>query len=108
MGPDETAPGNPGDGVPQLRGYTLPLAEMQGLSMDSAVGARLEIWVAWRRDVTRAPQIQRVVRGAVLGAVEEARIAEGPQTVELLIPVDQFPDFLAAHEFGTLSAAIIP
>ena len=91
-----------------LRGYALPLAELRGLSPDSSVGSRLEIWVAWHRDVGGGPQVQRVVRGAVLGAVREATVAEGPLTVELFIPLEEFPDFLSAYEFGSLSAALIP
>lgn len=107
--PGPAAPADPG-GVPvgKLRGYALPLAELRGLSPNSVTGSRLEIWVAWRKDLGRDQQVQRVVTGALLGAVREATLAEGPQTVELFIPVDQFPEFLAAHEFGSLNAAIVP
>lgn len=58
--------------------------------------------------MARSPRVQRVVEGAVIGALNEGTIAEGPVTVELLIPENEFPEFLAAREFGTLSAALIP
>lgn len=107
----------PGETIPQsgsgvvgegLRGYSLPLAEVRGLSARSVAGSRVEIWVSWRRDVGRRSQVQRVVREAIVGEVLEPTVPEGPQTIELLIPVKDFPDFLAAHEFGTLSAATVP
>jgi hypothetical protein len=91
-----------------LRGYSLPLAEVRGLSARSVAGSRVEIWVSWRRDVGRGSQVQRVVREAIVGEVLEPTVPEGPETIELLIPVKDFPDFLAAHEFGSLSAATVP
>lgn len=99
--------GDPAE-LPGMRGYVLPLAELRGVSVGTPPGSRLEIWVTWRRDVASGSQVQRVVPGAVLGGVHEPTVPEGPQTVEIFIPVQDFPDFLAAHEFGSLNAAVVP
>ena len=103
----EAPPADEPSALPRMRGYVLPMAELRGISAATPVGSALEIWVTWRRDVGGS-QVQRVVGHAVLGAVRQPSVPEGPETVEIFIPVEDFPDFLAAHEFGSLNAAIVP
>ena len=106
IAPDPTEP--PASSHSTLRGFVLPIAEIKGVSTTARSGTPIEVWVSWRRDVARGPRVQRVVKAAVVGEVQEPTVAGGPETIELLIPVEDFPDFLAAHEFGTLSAASLP
>ena len=90
------------------RGYALPLAEVRGLSPATAVGSRIQLWVSWEPPITRHPRVQRLPGTVMVEEIVEPTVPEGPTTVELLIPVDELPDFLYAHRYGSLSAVTVP
>ena len=91
-----------------FRGYALPLTEVRGLSPETPGGTRVELWVAWDPPITKQPRVQRLLSGAIVETMVPAAVPEGPVTVQLLIPVKDFPDFVFAHRYGSLSAAVIP
>ena len=115
---DHVAPSSPAEGAPNaaaldphaegFRGYALPLAEVRGLSPETPMGSRVELWVAWEPPITKEARVQRLLRGAVVEQIVPPTVPEGPVTVELLIPVNDLPDFIFAQRYGSLSAAVIP
>ena len=91
-----------------LRAYALPLVELPGLPPDVAPGTRVELWVAWDPPVTERARVQKLFGGAQVGRVIPPVVAEAPTTIELLVPVKEFPELLFADRHGALSGAIVP
>ena len=101
--PESAGPGSAG-----LRAYALPLVELQGLPPDVSPGTQVELWVAWDPPVTEKARVQKLFGGAQVGRVIPPTVAEAPTTVELLVPVTEFPELLFADRHGALSAAVLP
>ena len=90
------------------RGYSIALPEVRGMAPDVQAGARLDLWVAWNRPITRGPRVQKLLTGAIVDELTPPLTPEGPVIVGLLIPVRELPDFLFAHRYGSLSAVAVP
>ena len=101
-----TGPTEPVD--TDLRAYAIPLVELQGLAPDVTAGTRVELWVAWDPPVTERVRVQKLFGGAQVGRVIPPTAAEAPTTIELLVPVREFPELLFADRHGALSAAVLP
>jgi hypothetical protein len=110
-GPPTTgAESQPSPGPPtsvEMRSYALPLVELQGLPPDVQAGTQLELWVSWEPPVTEKRRVQKLFGDVWVGRVIPPTVAEAPATIELLVPMKEFPELLFADRYGALSAAIL-
>lgn len=91
----------------QPREYALSLERVTGIAPITPPGSRLELWVAWKPPVTRAPRIQRLLPSVTLQRIVPPVTPQGPLVAILLVDIDDMPDLLYAERYGSLSAAVV-
>lgn len=92
--------------APALREYALAVSELHGLPPDVQPGQQLELWVAWDREFSEGPQIQRLLKVATLARFVEPVTADGPRVAILSVPVKSVGDLMYGDLYGQISVTM--
>ena len=90
------------------REYAVALSELNGLPVDAAPGARMDVWVTWHPPVTNKPTVQRLIQGVVLERIIPPLTPDGPDGVLLSVAKSRLSALIFGDRFGELSVAMLP
>ena len=87
--------------------YAIAVPELSGLPPDAEPGAMLDLWVTWNPPITKAPQVQPLLRSVRLARIVPPVTPEGPAVALLTIRPSQISDLIYGDRFGSLSVTIL-
>lgn len=83
--------------------YAIAVTELSGLSLATAPGTRLDLWVAWEPPITKVPDIRPLLTDVTLEKIAPPVLPDGPHVALLLVKPHQVRDLLYGDRYGALS-----
>jgi hypothetical protein len=89
------------------RSYAIALHELEGLPSDIALGARIELWVAWDPPISEEPAFQLLLKDVIVENIIQPVVPEGSIDVLLSVPLKGVSDLHYGDRYGNLHVAIV-
>lgn len=86
--------------------YAIDVREIAGLSEATAPGTIIDLWVTWDPPLTDVPELDRLIRGAMVTKMTPPVTPEGSYVAVLAVDQKQVENLLWADRYGSLSATV--
>ena len=95
-------------GHPERVAYSVDIDEISGLAPTVAPGTTIELWVTWDRPLVTQPELQPVIRDAILEKIDPPVTPDGPTVATFLVTRKRLGHLMWADRYGNISAVALP